>query len=269
MKVAAVQMQSGLDVAANLDAAQKLTARAARDGAGLIVLPENFALFGASDRDRLRAAEAPGDGPIQAFLSATARAQGVWLVGGTVALRASDGRAHAAALVYDPSGAVAARYDKIHLFDVDVPGASGERYRESQATAPGKEPICVATPFGRLGLAVCYDIRFPALFARLGAMGAELVAIPAAFTVPTGAAHWAVLVRARAIESLAYVVAAAQSGEHDGGRRTYGHSMIVDPWGKVEADAGDGPGIVSAEIDIMRLRSLREAFPVLQHREEL
>jgi deaminated glutathione amidase len=264
-----VQMTSGQDLGRNLQQARELIASAAAHGARLIVLPENFALFGVNDRQRMAAAEADGDGPAQDFLAAAARSHRVWLVGGTIALRAADGRAHAASLLYDPEGRVAGRYDKIHLFDVDIPGSSAEQYRESNATAPGTEVHCFATEVGRVGIVVCYDIRFPGLAHRLGAMGVDLVAVPAAFTVPTGEAHWEVLLRARAIESLAYVVAAAQWGQHEGGRRTYGHSMIVDPWGVVLGRLERGAGIVSADIDMMRLRSLRESFPALHHRQEL
>ena len=262
-------MTSGRDVAANLRCAEASIARAAADGAALVVLPEHFALFGVTDEERVASAEHPGEGPVQSFLAATAQRHGVWLVGGTLALQAPGGRAYAASLLYGPSGSIAARYDKVHLFDVDVPGSSAEHYRESRATAPGACAVSVDTPLGRLGLVVCYDVRFPALFARLGALRVDLLVVPAAFTVPTGEAHWEVLLRARAIESLCYVVAAAQSGHHEGGRRTYGHSMIVDPWGSVLAVAEAGPGIVSAELDMMRLKSLRSTFPVLQHRQEL
>jgi predicted amidohydrolase len=269
MKVAAVQMTSGRDRERNLLQARELIGEAARGGARLVALPENFALFGVSDAERAAAAEPYGSGPVQEFLAERAREHGVWLVGGTIAIRSDESRAAAASLLLDPQGRVAARYDKIHLFDVDVPGSGGERYRESNATAPGTDPVSVATELGRIAVAVCYDIRFPGLFHRLGMLGADLLVVPAAFTVPTGAAHWEVLLRARAIEGLTYVIAAAQWGEHEGGRRTYGHSMIIDPWGEIIATRSAGAGIVAADLDMMRLSALRQSFPVLHHRQEL
>ncbi|MCY3730825.1 MAG: carbon-nitrogen hydrolase family protein [Rhodospirillaceae bacterium] len=272
-RVAAIQMTSGRDVAANLDAASALLAEASGMGAQLLVLPENFAFLAADDAERLAAAERWGGGAIQTFLRERARALGAWLVGGTIALwedakGADSRRARAASLLVDPRGEIRARYDKIHLFDVGLP-ASGERYRESASTSPGTEVVSAETDVGRIGMAVCYDLRFPALFDRLGVLGAEILALPAAFTVPTGEAHWRVLVRARAIETLAYVVAAAQCGEHAGGRLTYGHSIIVDPWGAVLAERAAGPGVVMADLDMMRLQRLRERFPALQHRRTL
>lgn len=266
-------MTSGRDVAGNLAMASSLLEEATRKGAHLVVLPENFAFLGADDAERLATAECEGDGPIQAFLEDRARALGIWLVGGTVALRDEDDeppgrRAHSASLLLGPDGAVGARYDKIHLFDVGIPG-SAESYQESATTRPGARVVSVQTPLGRIGLAVCYDLRFPALFDRLGAQGMDILALPAAFTVPTGDAHWRVLVRARAIEALAYVVAAAQWGEHDGGRTTFGHSMIVDPWGRVLAEREAGAGVIMADLDMMALEQLRERFPALRHRRPL
>lgn len=266
MKAAAIQMRSGADVAANLDAAGKLLREAAAAGATFAVLPENFAFLAADDAGKLAMAERPGTGPVQDFLGHHARELGLWLVGGTLPLRGEEaGRTHAASLLYDAEGVCRARYDKIHLFDVGVPGAE-ESYRESSTTIAGHEPVSYAAPFGRVGMTVCYDIRFPSLFDTLGTRGMDVLSVPAAFTVPTGEAHWQVLLRARAIESLCYVVAAAQGGVHPGGRRTYGHSMIVGPWGEVLAQRPSGPGIVVAELDIMRLKPLRERFPVLAHR---
>jgi predicted amidohydrolase len=269
LSVAAVQMTSAPDIAANLDAAGYLVAEAASQGAQLVVLPENFALFGAGDAQRLNAAESIGYGPVQQFLSQQAARHGVWLVGGTLPVVAADGRAHASALVFDSRGQLAGRYDKIHLFDVDVPAEDIERYRESDATAPGTTPGCFDTDLGRLAVAVCYDIRFPALFHRLGQQQPAIIAVPAAFTVPTGRAHWSILLRARAVESLAFVVAAAQSGQHANGRRTFGHSMIIGPWGDILAECPEGPGVVTADLDLTRLRELRAHFPALDHRREL
>jgi nitrilase len=262
-------MTSGQDVAANLAQARTLIEAAAADGAELIVLPENFAFMGANQTDRLSVSEHPGSGPIQDFLSSLARDAGAWLIGGTVPLRCEDaGRAAAACLTYDPRGELAARYDKIHLFDVSIPGAK-ERYRESASTAPGSQVVTVATDFGGVGLAVCYDIRFPALFDCLGRSAMDILAVPAAFTVPTGEAHWHCLLRARCIESLCFGVAAAQWGEHPGGRSTYGHSLILGPWGDTLAELTSGAGVCAAEVDIMSLTHLRERFPALEHRREL
>lgn len=269
MKVAAVQMTSTTDVEANLDAARRLLAKAAADGAGLAVLPENFAFMGATDADRLAAAEAPGDGPAQAFLAAAARELGLAIVGGTIPIRAGDGRASSRSLLVDAMGTTVAAYDKIHLFDVAVPGAERETYRESATTRPGGEPVVGTAGDVRVGMTVCYDLRFPGLFHRLGMLGMDALVVPSAFTVPTGRVHWETLLKCRAVESLVYVVAGAQVGEHAGGRRTYGHSMIVDPWGEVLAERGDGPGVVTAELDMIRLGELRESFPVIRHRREL
>ncbi|HSG66178.1 MAG TPA: carbon-nitrogen hydrolase family protein [Gammaproteobacteria bacterium] len=269
MKAAAVQMQSGADVAANLEAAEQLLRDAAAAGATLAVLPENFAFLAVDDAGKLAMAEQPGRGPVQDFLGRNARDLGLWLVGGTLPLRGSEPRrTFAASLLYGPDGTCKARYDKVHLFDVGVPGVD-ESYRESATTIPGNGLVSYTAPFGRLGMVVCYDIRFPALFDSLGASGTDILSVPAAFTVPTGEAHWQVLLRARAIESLCYVVAAAQWGVHPGGRRTYGHSMIVGPWGEVLAQRPRDPGIVVAELDIMRLETLRTRFPALAHRRSL
>ncbi len=266
VRVAAVQMTSGTDVEANLDAASQLLGEAATRGAKLVVLPENFAYLAADESGRPAIAESPDGGAVQTFLGEQARAHSIWLVGGTTPIRgAEDSRAYAASLLYDPAGQCQARYDKIHLFDVGVPGAE-ESYRESATAIPGTMPVSFAAPFARIGMAVCYDLRFPALFDRLGALGLDILSLPAAFTVPTGEAHWHVLLRARAVESLCYVVAAAQYGEHTGGRRTYGHSMIVGPWGDVLAERPTGPGVVTADVDMMHLEALRARFPALEHR---
>ncbi len=269
MKAAAVQMTSGRDVARNLEEARALVARAAAEGASLVVLPENFSFLGAEDAERVAAAERPGEGPAQAFLEESARTHGIWLVGGTVPVRDRNERAVSRSMLYGPDGRCAAHYDKIHLFDVAIPERESESYRESATTAPGREVVAVETPLGRIGMTVCYDLRFPALFHRLGVLGMDILVLPAAFTVPTGEAHWRPLLTARAIESLVYVVAAGQWGEHAGGRRTYGHSLIVGPWGRVLAELPEGPGVVSAELDMIELKRIRSKFPVLQHRREL
>lgn len=269
MRAAAVQMTSGRDVGRNLDSAAALIEAAAREQAQLVVLPENFSFLGAQDAERLAAAEEPGSGAAQAFLAEQARARGLWLVGGTIPIAVGGGRARSRSLVFDPAGRCVGAYDKIHLFDVSVPDSAGESYRESATTEPGEAIACVATAFGRLGLAVCYDLRFPALFHRLSVEGMDVLALPAAFTVPTGRVHWQPLLQARAIESLTYVIASAQWGEHAGGRRTYGHSMIVSPWGEVLAELPEGTGVVCADLDMMKSADIRGKFPVLEHRREL
>jgi nitrilase len=268
VKVAAIQMTSGIDVEANLRDAGRLLREAAGSGACLAVLPENFAFLGRDDEARLRIAEAPGSGPVQSFLSQHAAELGLWLVGGTTPLRGDGSRACSASLLFGPNGECRARYDKIHLFDVALPGVE-ESYRESATAIPGDRAVSVPTDIGRIGLAVCYDVRFPALFQRLGELGMDVLCVPAAFTVPTGEAHWSILLRARAIESLCYVVAAAQTGTHDGGRKTYGHSMIIGPWGEILAERPAGPGIAIADLDMMRLKGLRTRFPALSHRRTL
>jgi len=266
MSVAAIQMTSGPEVAANLDQARPLLEEAARRGARLAVLPENFAFMGLRDADKRAVGEIEGSGPIQDFLAETARRLQMWIVAGTVPLRSGqDGRVAAASLVYDAAGARAARYDKIHLFDVDIPGRA-ERYRESAHVAPGSRIAIVDTPVGKLGLSVCYDVRFPELFRRLSAAGAQLLTVPSAFTSPTGRAHWEVLLCARAIENLCYVIAPAQSGFHPNGRETYGDSMIVDYWGRVLQRLPRGRGCVVAPVDLRQQAQVRENFPALAHR---
>ena len=266
---AVIQMTTSPDVEANLAAARGLLERAHAQGAVLAALPENFAIMGRKEADKVAVAEIAGEGPIQAFLGHTARELGMWIVGGTIPLRdeAEQGRVAAASLVFDERGRNVARYDKIHLFDVDIPGRE-ERYRESATVVPGVQPMVTTTPLGRLGMAVCYDVRFPELFRVLQAQGAEVFSLPSAFTAPTGRAHWELLVRARAVENLCYVLAPAQSGTHENGRETYGDSMIVDPWGHVVARVAEaGPGLVVAEIDRTLQHELRGRFPALAHRK--
>lgn len=268
MRVAAVQMNSGPRLDANLERCAKLLREAAARGAGLVVLPENFSLMPASEGNRIAAAEQDGAGPAQAFMSAQARQMGLWMVGGTLPIRARGGtKVRASSLVFDNRGRRVARYDKIHLFDVEL--GSDEAYCESDAIEPGPvnaNLVCIDTPAGRLGLSVCYDLRFPELYRRLSGDGAELFAVPSAFTATTGQAHWEPLLRARAIENLAYVVAPGQCGRHASGRRTHGHSLIVDPWGRILGDCGGGEGVLTAEIDRELVASLRRGFPALQHR---
>ena len=265
---AAVQMTSGPEVAANLAAAGELLNAAAAAGAAVVLLPENFNCIGRQDADKRAAAESFGAGPTQDFLAAAASRHRIWIIGGTLPLRsdASDGRVTNSCLCYDADGRCRARYDKIHLFDVDVPGKPGESYRESAHVAPGREVVVQDTPAGRVGLSVCYDIRFPELYRRLSAAGAEILTVPSAFTVPTGRAHWETLLRARAVENLCYVVAAAQSGVHPNGRETYGDSLIVDWWGRVLTRLPRGTGIITARIDRAALAATRAEFPALANR---
>jgi nitrilase len=264
--VAAIQMVSGADVGRNLLAAAALLRESRRRGARVAALPENFAFMGLVERDKLAIAEEDEAGPIQATIADLALELGLWIVAGTVPLRVpGDDRTAAACLVFDAGGRRVARYDKIHLFDVAIPGRE-ERYQESASVRPGQAPVCVDTPAGRLGLAVCYDLRFPELFRRLLDLGAEWFCLPAAFTAPTGRAHWETLLRARAIENLCHVVAPAQSGFHENGRETHGDSMIVDCWGRVLARLPRGTGVVVGEIDLVRQRELRQNFPSLAHR---
>jgi predicted amidohydrolase len=268
MKVAAIQMNSRAEVAPNLETAARLLRAAAAEGAELAVLPENFASMPRREADRLAVAEEDGSGPIQDFLSATARDLGIALIGGTIGLRtpADPRRVAAASLTYGPDGRRLARYDKIHLFDVDLPGGAGS-YRESAGICPGSAPGLVEVAgIGPVGVTVCYDVRFPELYRWLGERGAQLLVVSAAFTAPTGEAHWEVLLRSRAIENLCAVVAAAQTGEHANGRRTWGHSMVIDAWGRVLACLPEGEGHAIAEVDFARQAQIRQEFPALTHR---
>jgi deaminated glutathione amidase len=266
LKVAAIQMVSSGDVQANLDAARALLEEAAQAGTQLAVLPENFCLMGRSERDKLAARESPGDGPVQRFLAQSARDLGLWIAGGTLPLAAGDD-AHVrnTLLVYSPAGDCAARYDKIHLFKFDN---GRERHDESRVIESGREPAAFTLRAAdghswRIGLSVCYDLRFPELYR---ALRADVLLVPSAFTYPTGQAHWELLLRARAIENLAYVIAPAQGGVHENGRRTWGHTMVVDPWGSVLAERAEGPGIVVAQLDAARQARLRLELPALEHR---
>ncbi|WP_198245226.1 carbon-nitrogen hydrolase family protein [methane-oxidizing endosymbiont of Gigantopelta aegis] len=263
---AAIQMASSPNVSANLLSAGQLIAEAADAGAKLIVLPENFAIMGEHEQDKVKVREVEGEGPIQDFLSNTAKKYGVWLVGGTIPLVANaDNKVRAACLVYNDQGEQVARYDKIHLFDVNVPGTD-EVYKESDSIEAGNYIGMVDTPYGKLGIAVCYDLRFPEFFRTAATEGVEILAVPAAFTAETGAAHWEVLLRARAIENQCYVIASNQGGFHINGRKTFGHSMIIDPWGVILDCYKTGTGFVRADIDLEKLEKMRQSFPVLQHR---
>lgn len=266
MRVAAIQMNSGPVVADNLALVERLLAEAASDGCTLAVLPENFALMPEHGRDKARHAEEPGNGPIQDFLAATAKRQGLWIVSGSLPLVSPEiaaQRVYGACPVYDSHGAARALYRKIHLFDVDV---GEESYRESHSMYPGDELVAVDTPCGRIGLTICYDLRFPEMFRSLVDDGATVFTVPAAFTATTGEAHWHTLLRARAIENLAYVIAPGQYGQHPDDRSTYGHSLICDPWGRILAERADGNGVVSADIDPLLPDKLRREFPALTNR---
>jgi deaminated glutathione amidase len=265
-KVAAIQMTSSHLVAENLAAAGELLREAKEAGAEIACLPENFSFIGLKDADKLQVAEADGDGPVQAFLSAAARELNMWILGGTVVIRGdTPSRVANSSLLIDAQGRRVARYDKIHLFDVTIPGRN-EQYRESSHVVAGREPVVADTPVGKLGLSVCYDMRFPELYRELVSRGAEWLAMPAAFTVPTGRAHWETLLRARAIENLCYVVAPAQSGLHSSGRETFGDSLIVDYWGQVLSRLTRGTGVITADIDLASQAESRARFPALDNR---
>ena len=277
MKVAAIQMVSGTELSANLAQAHALLLAAAREGAELAVLPEYFCMLGHRDTDKLAIQEPFGSGPIQGFLGQTARELGLWIAGGTLPVSASHSdpatpvsadRAFNSTLVYSPAGQCVARYDKIHLFRFDN---GQERYDESGVLWPGSEPVLFELPSRdghcwRIGLSVCYDLRFAELYRHYARAGVELMLVPSAFTYTTGQHHWEVLLRARAIENLAFVAAAAQGGQHENRRRTWGHSMLIDPWGGVLAQRAEGAGLAIAELDFARIESCRAQLPALAHR---
>jgi predicted amidohydrolase len=264
--VAAIQMTSGHSVEDNLEAAARLLREAKEAGAELACLPENFSFIGLKDADKLAVAEADGSGPVQQFLSETARALGLWVLGGTTVIKGDSARRVSnTSLLLDAQGRRVARYDKIHLFDVAIPGRN-EQYLESTHVTPGREVVVADTPVGRLGMSVCYDMRFPELYRELVAQGAQWLAMPAAFTVPTGRAHWETLLRARAIENLCYVVAPAQWGTHSSGRETYGDTLIVDYWGQVLSRLPSGVGVSTAQFDLGRQAETRARFPALENR---
>ena len=261
--VAAVQMISTPNVAVNIATARRLVREAAATGAQLVTLPEYWPIMGFADTDKVAHAEQAGAGPIQAFMAEAAREHGIWLIGGTLPLVSPDAaKVMNTTLVFDPAGNSVSRYDKIHLFGF-TKGA--ESYDEARTIVPGEAVVCFDAPFGRVGLAVCYDLRFPELFRAMGEC--TLMVVTAAFTHTTGLAHWEVLLRARAIENQCYVLASAQGGLHPNGRRTFGHSMLIDPWGEVKAVLAEGEGVVAGEIDPAFLASVRESLPALKHRK--
>lgn len=266
-KVAAIQMATGPNVQANLDEAAKLIATAAIQGAELIVLPENFGLMPMHEKERVVHAEQPGKGVMQKFLATTAKKHNVWIVGGTIPMACGiEGKVRSACILFNNKGEAVARYDKIHMFDVLIQD-SKESYNESATTDAGDEIVVVDSPFGRIGLAVCYDLRFPELFRTMADQGMDICVLPSAFTAITGKAHWQPLVRARAIENQCYLIAAAQGGFHINGRETYGNSMIVDPWGNILNRLQTGSGLVLADLDMAFLKRTRKNFPVLKHRK--
>ncbi|WP_115710516.1 carbon-nitrogen hydrolase family protein [Legionella sainthelensi] len=262
-RAALVQMVSSAKVTDNLQQVEKLALQAREAHSDVILLPENFAFMGLQETDKLEIGEVYGQGPIQQKISQLAKRLGLWIIAGTIPLKSSGSKVRASCLVYDERGKCAARYDKIHLFDVHV--SPKESYLESSSIERGCELALVDTPIGKIGLTVCYDLRFPELYQQLMFQGAQLFTVPSAFTATTGLAHWDILLRARAIENLCYVLAANQGGIHENGRVTYGHSMIVDSWGKVLVQKAAGIGIVTADIDLKNQHELRQKFPCLDH----
>ena len=268
MRIALLQMNSGIDPAANAAVIEAAVAEAAGGGATMLFTPE---MSGLLDRDRKRAdahMREEREDTVLTRTRAVAKVHGIWVALGSLAVRGpTDGRLANRSFAIDSQGEIAARYDKMHMFDVDV--GEGNSWRESAAYAPGDKVVTAATPLGTLGLTICYDLRFPALHAALSDAGAVAIAIPAAFTVPTGEAHWHVLQRARAIENAAFVIAAAQTGEHTDGRRTYGHSLVVDPWGKILLDMGEAPGVGFCDLDMFAVEDARSRVPVIKHRRAI
>ncbi len=262
-RAALVQLRAGRTIAPNLDQAETLIRQAAKGGADYVQTPENTALMELDPQRVLALVQPETESAPLARLTALAAELGIWLHIGSLGIKVGEDRVANRSYVVDPHGAVAARYDKLHMFDVDLPG--GETYRESQYYGPGEKAVVVDLPFARLGMTICYDLRFPALYRALASAGAEVIAVPAAFTKQTGEAHWHVLLRARAIETGSYVLAATQGGLHENGRNTFGHSMIVSPWGVVLAEAGEDPGVIFADIDLAAVADARARIPALKH----
>jgi len=265
-RVAALQMVSTPERERNLAQAERLIAQAASEGAQLVLLPEYFCFMGYKEADKLAVRETYGDGPVQRFLADSARRHGVWIIGGTLPLAVAEPAPDATrvlntTLVFDPSGTETARYDKIHLFNFEK---GTESFDEARTIRPGGEVRTFDAPFGRVGLSVCYDLRFPELYRRMGDVA--LIVVPSAFTYTTGRAHWEMLLRARAVENQCYVLAAAQGGSHENGRRTWGHSMLIDPWGEIMAVLDEGPGVVAGDIDRARIDEVRRSLPAWRHR---
>ena len=267
-RVATIQMVSGADLSSNLAAAATLINEAAAQGAELLVLPEYFPLISDNDRDKFACKEQFGKGAIQDFLASAASRHKLWLMGGSIPLDSGEpDRVFNSCLLYNPDGKVVARYDKIHLFDVQVGTSGKEAYKESATIAPGSEVIVAETAFARIGMSICYDLRFPELYRSMLDQNITIITVPSAFTWTTGQRHWEILLRARAVENLCYIIAANQGGQNTSRRTTWGHSMIIDPWGDVLAKVETGSGVVCADLDLDKLHSLRKSFPALQHRK--
>ena len=262
-RAACVQMTSGAEPAANLDQAEAMIRRAAEAGADLVLTPETTDMMAHNRREALATARPEADHPGVARLGALAAELGLWLSAGSLVVRLAEERLANRSFLFAPDGRIAARYDKIHMFDVEIP--DGQSYRESRTYRPGDEAVLADLPWGRLGLTICYDVRFPALYRALARAGADFLTVPSAFTRYTGHAHWHLLLRARAIETGCFVLAAAQCGDHAAGRQTYGHSLIVDPWGRVLADGGEAPGLAMAEVDPAAVAQARQRVPALSH----
>ncbi len=261
-------MISTTDVDENLQSASELIAQAAGQGAKFLLLPENFPFMGHEEHDKVAIRESFGKGPIQDFLSEQSQKHGIWLMGGTIPLRASDAnKVRPACLLYDPQGKCTSRYDKMYLFDAMVDEDSDESYQESNTLEAGDEIVVAETPFGNIGMSICYDLRFPELYRAMHKSDVNIITVPSAFTATTGEAHWESLLRARAIENLCYVIASNQGGRHINDRETWGHSMIIDPWGEILALVDEGPDIACAELDMEKLTKLRKSFPTLEHRK--
>ncbi len=267
LKAATIQMVSGDNLEANLAQAAELVREAAGQGAQFALLPEYFPIMSDDEAAKIRIGETPGNGPIQDFLAEQARSNRLWLMAGTFSLQSDDAaRVYNTCLLYSPDGAGAYRYDKMHLFDVQVGDEDKEVYNESNTIVPGRNSVVADTPLGRIGMSVCYDLRFPELYRELSAQQAEMITVPAAFTYATGKRHWELFLRARAVENLCYVIASNQGGQNTETRRTWGHSMIIDPWGDILCSLEEGPGVACANIDLRRLHELRQSFPALEHR---
>ena len=266
--VAAIQMVSTDTVSKNLELAERLIEEAVSKKAKLITLPENFPLMGKRDEDRLAITESYNDGPLQLFLSEQSKRYKIWLLGGTIPLKSNNPeKVFATNLLFNPDGDCIARYDKIHLFDVMLDGRDEESYRESKTFESGNDVVVVKTEIGNIGLSVCYDLRFPEMYRKMHQKNVQIITAPSAFTATTGKAHWETLLRTRAIENLCYLIASNQGGVHANGRKTWGHSMIVDPWGEILAEVTEKTGVAIAKIDINKQTNLRKRFPTLTHRK--
>lgn len=262
-KVALVQMISSAKVAENLQEIENFMVKARDEQSELVVLPENCAFMGMNEIDKFQIAEVYGQGPIQEKISQMAKQFKLWIVAGTIPIKSSGSKVRSSCMVFDDKGLCVARYDKIHLFDVRV--SEHEAHQESLTTERGNELVVVDTPVGKIGLTVCYDLRFPELYHQLLLKGAEIFTVPSAFTAVTGLAHWEILLRARAVENLCYLLAPNQGGHHENGRHTYGHTMAIEPWGKVVVQKESGAGILTVDIDLHRLQDLRRQFPCIEH----